>query len=113
MNKIKLAALIKGNKYALLFLFFALAGWLVSQSKMQLHEPAEVAYAFNQQLIEKEHQAEQWMDTLFKQIENNALHSWVNQNSYAIDNWYKDKGLAFYVFKENRLWYWTHNALVL
>ncbi|MGD9992409.1 MAG: ATP-binding protein [Salinivirgaceae bacterium] len=113
MNKIKSAAFIKGNKYALLFLFFALAGWLVSQSKMQLHEPAEVAYAFNQQLIEKEHQAEQWMDTLFKQIENNTLHSWVNQNSYAIDNWYKDKGLAFYVFKENKLWYWTHNALVL
>lgn len=113
MNKTILTAFIKGNKYALLFLFFALAGWFISQSKLQLHESGQVAFALNQQLIEKEHQAEQWMDTIFKQIESNKLHSWVNLNSYTIDNWYKDKGLVFYVFKDQRLWYWTHNALVL
>lgn len=113
MNKTLWLKYIRQNKYLLLFIVFAASGWLFNHWHFNLHSPEELVQHINLVLFEKEQKADLVTDTMMHQIRNNTFTRWINENNENIDDFYKEQGLAYYVYDQNRLIYWTNNAIAI
>ncbi len=103
--------IFKKYRLALLSILFFIVSWYIHYETRNEPNLKKIARSLEQSIAFKNRVVQQAVDTLVECALNNTITEYVADNYETLDSYSKNEGIVFYVYRDNKLVYWTDNSL--